>query len=70
MRRPAWTTPGPAPRIADGDTRPSLEALYCNQAGYVAAVAAAANDLVAQRLLLRRDADRLIAEAAATRVLL
>jgi len=58
-----------AARIAAGDTRPSLESLYADQAGYVAAVTAAANALVAQRFLLQRDADRLIGEAAATVVL-
>jgi hypothetical protein len=58
-----------AARLAAGDTRPSLESLYGSQAGYVAAVTAAANQLVAQRFLLRRDADRLIAEAAAATIL-
>lgn len=58
-----------AARLAAGDGRPSLESLYGNQAGYVAAVTAAANRLVAQRLLLQRDATRIIAEATATPVL-
>jgi Alpha/beta hydrolase domain len=58
-----------AARLAAGDTRPSLEALYGNQAGYVAAVTAAANQLVAERVLLQRDADRIIAAAVATPVL-
>ena len=58
-----------ATRLAAGDTRPSLESLYGNQAGYVGAVTAAANDLVAQRLLLQRDADRLISEATAAAIL-
>jgi hypothetical protein len=58
-----------AARIAAGDARPSLEARYGNQAGYVAAVTAAANDLVAQRLLLQRDADAMIARAVANPVL-
>lgn len=58
-----------AARLAAGDTRPSLESLYGNQAGYVAAVTAAANQLVAERVLLRRDADRIIAAAIATPVL-
>jgi Alpha/beta hydrolase domain len=58
-----------AARVAAGDTRPSLESLYGSQAGYVAAVTAAANQLVAQRFLLRRDADRLIGEAAAAVIL-
>ncbi|HEX6704258.1 MAG TPA: alpha/beta hydrolase domain-containing protein [Albitalea sp.] len=56
-------------RVAAGDTRPSLESLYATQAGYVAAVTAAANDLVAQRFLLRRDADRLINEASSAAIL-
>jgi hypothetical protein len=58
-----------AARVAAGDTRPSLESLYGSQAAYVAAVTAAANQLVAQRFLLRRDADRLITEAAAAAIL-
>jgi hypothetical protein len=58
-----------AARIAAGDTRPSLESLYGTQAGYVAKVTEAANTLVAQRLLLPRDADRIIREAAATPIL-
>jgi hypothetical protein len=58
-----------AARLAAGDTRPSLESLYGTQAGYVAAVTAAANQLVAERVLLRRDADRIIAAAIATPVL-
>ena len=58
-----------AARIAAGDGRPSLEALYGDQAGYVAAVTTAANQLVAQRLLLQRDATRIINEAVARPVL-
>lgn len=58
-----------AARIAAGDGRPSLESLYTNQAGYVAAVTTAANDLVAQRFLLQRDADAIIARAVANPVL-
>ena len=56
-------------RLAAGDTRPSLEERYVDQAGYVAAVTAAANDLTAQRLLLQRDADAIIARAIANPVL-
>lgn len=56
-------------RLAAGDARPSLEELYGTQAGYVAAVTAAANDLVAQRLLLQRDADAIIARANGAAVL-
>jgi hypothetical protein len=58
-----------AARDAAGDTRPSLEQLYGTQAGYVAAVTAAANELVAQRFLLQRDADANVARAMATPVL-
>jgi hypothetical protein len=58
-----------AARDAAGDTRPSLEQLYGTQAGYVAAVTAAANELVAQRFLLQRDADAIVARAMATPVL-
>lgn len=58
-----------AARIAAGDTRPSLESLYGNQAGYVAAVTAAANRLVSQRFLLQRDADRIIGTATSTPIL-
>ncbi|HCL86858.1 MAG TPA: hypothetical protein DIC45_10265 [Comamonadaceae bacterium] len=56
-------------RLAAGDTRPSLEELYGDQAGYVAAVTQAANDLVEQRFLLPRDAELQIARAKATAVL-
>lgn len=52
-----------ADRLAAGDTRPSLESLYGDQAGYVSAVTAAAQALVAERFLLQRDADRLIQQA-------
>ncbi|MGV3678888.1 MAG: alpha/beta hydrolase domain-containing protein [Acidovorax sp.] len=43
--------------------------LYGNQAGYVAAVTEAANALVAQRLLLPRDAQAQIDRAKATVIL-
>jgi hypothetical protein len=58
-----------AARVAAGDTRPSLESLYGNQAGYVSAVTTAANGLVARRFLLQRDADLRIQQAAAAAVL-
>lgn len=58
-----------AARVAAGDTRPSLESLYGNQAGYVSAVTTAANDLVAQRFLLQRDANLRIQQAASAAVL-
>ncbi|MFT3720722.1 alpha/beta hydrolase domain-containing protein [Pseudorhodoferax sp.] len=58
-----------AARIAAGDTRPSLESLYGTQAGYVAAVTAAADRLVAERFLLQRDAQLRIQQAAQANVL-
>jgi len=58
-----------AARLAAGDARPSLESLYGNQAGYVAAVTNAAHGLVAQRFLLQRDADLRIQQAVAAPVL-
>jgi hypothetical protein len=58
-----------ASRIAAGDPRPSLEERYGSQAGYVAAVTQAANDLVARRFMLQVDADAAIAAAAANPVL-
>jgi hypothetical protein len=58
-----------AARIAAGDTRPSLESLYGNQAAYVERVTAAANDLVKQRFLLPADAQRRIQAAVANPVL-
>jgi len=58
-----------AARVAAGDTRPSRESLYRNQAGYVSAVTTAANGLVAQRFLLQRDADLRIQQAASAAVL-
>ena len=45
-------------RQASGDPRPSLEERYRSQAHYVRAMAAAAQQLVDQRLLLEEDADR------------
>ena len=41
-----------AQRLASGDPRLSLEERYGTQAGYVAAVTAAANDLVARRFMI------------------
>lgn len=58
-----------AARLAAGDGRPSLESLYTDQAGYVAKVQAAASNLVAQRFLLQRDADAIVARAVANPVL-
>ena len=42
---------------------------YGTQAGYVAAVTSAANELVAQRFMLRADADAAIAAAVANPIL-
>jgi Alpha/beta hydrolase domain len=58
-----------AERLAAGDPRPSLEERYGNHAGYVAAARAAAEKAVNERFLLRDDADRLIAQASASDVL-
>jgi len=58
-----------AERIAAGDLRASLEERYGSQEGYNCVVTRAANKAVAERFLLRVDADRLIAEAAAANVL-
>lgn len=58
-----------AARISAGDGRPSLEALYGDQAGYVSKVRTAAASLVASRFLLQADADRLVAKAQANPVL-
>ncbi len=58
-----------AARIAAGDSRPSLESLYGNQAAYVERVTAAANDLVKKRFLLPADAQRRIQAAVANPVL-
>jgi hypothetical protein len=58
-----------AARMTAGDPRLSLEERYVTQAGYVAAVTKAANDLVAQRFMLKADADAAIAAAMARQVL-
>lgn len=58
-----------AERIARGDPRLSLEERYTDHAGYVAAVKKAAANALAQRFLLPKDADALIAAAEASRVL-
>jgi len=58
-----------AERIASADPRPSLEERYGTHQAYVNAVKVAAEKAVAERFLLRPDADRLIAEAAASNVL-
>ncbi|HEV7575639.1 MAG TPA: alpha/beta hydrolase domain-containing protein [Caldimonas sp.] len=58
-----------AQRLASGDPRLSLEERYVSQAGYVAAVTAAANDLVTRRFMIRADADAAIAAAVANPIL-
>jgi hypothetical protein len=58
-----------AERNASGDPRRSLEERYGSHGAYVEVVKAAAEKAVAERFLLREDADRLIAEAAASDVL-
>lgn len=57
-----------AARLAAGDTRPSLQELYGSQQGYVQAVQAAADRLVAQRLLLPRDAQAIVQKAQASAI--
>jgi len=54
---------------ANNDSRPSLEELFGDHAGYVAKVTAAAKKLREERLLLPEDVDRIIAEAKASDVL-
>jgi hypothetical protein len=58
-----------AERIKSGDPRPSLEERYASHQAFVDAVKTAAEKAVAERFLLQADADRLIAEAAASDVL-
>jgi hypothetical protein len=52
-----------AERMARNDSRPSLEELYGDHAGYVRKVEAAAAALVQERLLLQEDAERYIERA-------
>ncbi|HSQ03582.1 MAG TPA: alpha/beta hydrolase domain-containing protein [Burkholderiales bacterium] len=56
-------------RLAHGDPRLSLEERYKDHAGYVAAVRKAAANAVAQKFLLPKDAEALIAAAEASQVL-
>ena len=58
-----------AERVASGDPRLSLEERYGSHQAYVDAVRKAAEAAVAERFLLREDADKLIAQAAASDVL-
>jgi hypothetical protein len=56
-------------RIANNDPCPSLEERYGDHAGYVAAVKKAAANAVAQKFLLQKDADALVAAAEGSGVL-
>jgi hypothetical protein len=58
-----------ADRKATGDPRRSVEERYGSQEGYDCVVRHAARQEVGKRLLLQEDADRLIAQAAASHVL-
>jgi len=58
-----------AARLASGDPRLSVEERYGSQEGYNCVVRAAARRNVKARFLLQQDADRLIAQAAASNVL-
>ncbi|MDB5449407.1 MAG: hypothetical protein JWQ52_535 [Phenylobacterium sp.] len=55
-----------AERVAKGDPRPSLEERYGSRDAYLGKVRAAAEALVARRLLLPEDAARIVAEASQT----
>jgi len=57
-----------AQRLAAGDPRLSLEERYPTHADYVAKVTAAANSLVAQRVLLPQDAALAISQANAAAI--
>jgi len=58
-----------AERLANADSRLSLEERYGNRAGFVNAVRTAAQQLVKERFLLQVDADGFIAAAEASDVL-
>jgi hypothetical protein len=58
-----------AERLAANDPRPSLEERYGTHDKYVALVKAAAAKAVADRFLFQEDADKLMAQAAASDVL-
>jgi hypothetical protein len=59
----------PTERLAAGDPRPSLEELYGTHAGYVNAVRQAAENLLAEGLMLPEDVAQTVAEAEASDVL-
>ena len=56
-----------ADREKTGDPRPSFEERYGSHAAWAARVGEATEALVTERLLLREDADRLIAAVKITR---
>lgn len=58
-----------AAREAVGDPRPSLEERYGTRENWLAGVRASANAMVAQRYLLRADADAMIAQAESSSIL-
>ncbi len=58
-----------AERLAAGDPRPSLEERYGTHEKYVSQVRAAAERMVRGRYLMQDDADRLIGQAEASKVL-
>jgi hypothetical protein len=58
-----------AAREAVGDPRLSLEERYGTRENWLAGVRAAANAMVQERLLLRADADAMIAQAEASNIL-
>jgi hypothetical protein len=58
-----------AERLETGDPRPSLEERFGDHQGYLDAVRAAASRLVAERLLIPEDAERLVREAEASNIL-
>lgn len=58
-----------ADRVARNDPRLSVEERYGDHAGYAAAVKVAAQRLQADGFLLQEDADRLVAQAAASDIL-
>lgn len=51
-------------RLITGDPRPSVRERYGDSAGYVTGIRAAAEDLVARRLLLEEDIERAVVSAA------
>ncbi len=57
-----------AEREAKNDPRPSLEERYGSHAGYVRRVEEAARALVAERLLLQEDAERLVERAKSAEI--